>query len=125
MKLIILDGAEAIGGTKLYLQSEGTGLLLDFGINYKRWGLYYEEYLKPRAARGLLDLLALGLAPRVGRLYRPDLFPQGYHPDLPELPVEGVLISHAHLDHCGLLGLLRPEIPVHASALSATIMKAV
>jgi ribonuclease J len=125
MKLIILDGAEAIGGTKLYLQSEGTGLLLDFGINYKRWGLYYEEYLKPRAARGLLDLLALGLAPRVGGLYRSDLFPQGYHPDLPELPVEGVLISHAHLDHCGLLGLLRPEIPVHASALSAAIMKAV
>ncbi|MGQ9734105.1 MAG: MBL fold metallo-hydrolase [Candidatus Bipolaricaulia bacterium] len=125
MRLIILDGAEAIGGTKLYLESWGTGLLLDFGINYKRWGLYYEEYIEPRAARGLLDLLKLGLAPKVAGLYRPDLFPQGYHPDLRELQVDGVLISHAHLDHCGLLGLLRPEIPVHTSALSAAVMKAV
>ncbi len=125
MRLIILDGAEAIGGTKLYLESRGTGLLLDFGINYKRWGLYYEEYIKPRAARGLLDLLKLGLAPKVAGLYRPDLFPQGYCPDLHELQVDGVFISHAHLDHCGLLGLLRPEIPVHTSALSAAVMKAV
>lgn len=125
MRLVVLDGALTVGGTKLYLESGGTGLLLDFGINYKRWGLYFEEYLKPRAARGLLDLLALGLAPPVGGIYRSDLFPQGYHPPLPELPVEGVLISHAHLDHCGLLGLLRPEIPVHASALSAAVMKAV
>ncbi|MCR4404788.1 MAG: MBL fold metallo-hydrolase [Candidatus Acetothermia bacterium] len=125
MRLRILDGATTVGGTKIYLESQGTGLLLDFGINYKRWGLYFEEYLQPRAARGILDLLALGLALPVGGIYRPDLFPQGYHPDLPELPVEGILISHAHLDHCGLLGLLRPEIPVHASALTAAVMKAV
>ncbi|MFQ6089997.1 MAG: MBL fold metallo-hydrolase [Candidatus Bipolaricaulia bacterium] len=125
MRLVILDGAETIGGTKIYLESGGTGLLLDFGINYRRWGLYYEEYIKPRAARGVLDLLTLGLAPQVGGIYRDDLFPQGYRPELPELPAEGVLISHAHLDHCGLLGLLRAEIPVHASALSAAMMKAV
>jgi len=125
MRLIVLDGAETIGGTKIYLESRGTGLLLDFGINYKRWGLYYEEYIKPRAARGILDLLTLGLAPMIGGIYRDDLFPQGYRPKLAELPVDGVLISHAHLDHCGLLGLLRAEIPVHASALSAAMMKAV
>ena len=125
MRLIILDGAAAIGGTKIYLESGGTGLLLDFGINYRRWGLYYEEYIKPRAARGILDLLTLGLAPQVGGIYRDDLFPQGYRPELPELPVEGVLISHAHLDHCGLLGLLRAEIPVHTSGVSAAVMKAV
>ncbi|HIC95859.1 TPA: ribonuclease J, partial [Candidatus Bipolaricaulota bacterium] len=122
MRLIVLDGAETIGGTKIYLESGGTGLLLDFGINYKRWGLYYEEYIKPRAARGLLDLLKLGLAPKIGGIYRDDLFPRGFRPNLSELPTEGVLISHAHLDHCGLLGLLRPEIPIYTSALSAAVM---
>ncbi len=39
-------------------------MLVDFGTNYKRYQQYYEEFVRPRATRGLVDLLALGILPR-------------------------------------------------------------
>ncbi len=125
MRLLVLDGAESIGGTKLYLESGSSAVLLDFGLNYKRWGLYFEEYLQPRAGRGLHDLLKLQIAPLYDGLYRDDLLPQNYKPDYyGRLAPQACLLSHAHLDHCGLVGLLRGDLPIYASPLSAAIMKA-
>lgn len=125
MRVLILDGAETIGGTKLYVESDGEGILLDFGLNYHRWGLYFEEYLQPRAGRGLHDLITLGLAPAYDGLYRDDLLPPDYKPSYHDhLEPQACLLSHAHLDHCGLVGLLGRELPIYASPLSAAIMKA-
>jgi len=42
----------------------------------------------------------------------------------PSLNVEAVLLSHAHLDHCGNLGLLDAKIPVIASPVSIALLKA-
>ncbi|MCS6903063.1 MAG: MBL fold metallo-hydrolase RNA specificity domain-containing protein [Candidatus Bipolaricaulota bacterium] len=124
MRLLILDGAETIGGTKLYVESRHDAVLLDFGLNYHQWGLYFEEYLQPRAGRGLHDLLKLGLAPPYSGLYRHDLLPQNYKPEYKgHLEPSACLLSHAHLDHCGFVGLLRSDLPLCASPLSAAIMK--
>ena len=38
MELRILDGADSIGGTKIFLDTGGARLLLNFGINYKGFG---------------------------------------------------------------------------------------
>jgi ribonuclease J len=38
--------------------------------------------------------------------------------------VEALLISHAHLDHTGNVGLLRGDIPIIASSISVAILKA-
>ncbi|MCS7198300.1 MAG: MBL fold metallo-hydrolase [Candidatus Bipolaricaulota bacterium] len=125
MRLLVLDGAQSIGGTKIYLEEGSVGVLLDFGINYGRWGLYFEEYLKPRSGRGLYDLWALGLIPKVEGLYRRDLMPKDFAPSFEHaLEIHGVFISHAHLDHCGLVGLIREDCPIYTSAMSAAIMKA-
>ncbi|MBI1742908.1 exonuclease [Candidatus Acetothermia bacterium] len=125
MQLLILDGAESVGGTKLYLQSGAAKILIDFGLNYKTWGRYFEEYLQPRAGRGLHDLLKLGVAPAVSGIYRPDLFPKGFSPAYAShFEPTACFVSHAHLDHCGLLGLLQPQLPLYASPISAAIMKA-
>jgi ribonuclease J len=61
VRVRVLDGARTIGGTKIYLESGASAVLLDFGLNYHQWGLYCEEYLHPRAGRGLHDFSSSGL----------------------------------------------------------------
>jgi len=38
--ITVLDGADTIGGNKILLEEEGRGLLLDFGMNFARYGEY-------------------------------------------------------------------------------------
>lgn len=120
-----LDGADTIGGSKLLLEYDDRGVLLDFGLNFARTNMYFEEYLRPRTTTGLLDHVTMGTLPDVKGLYRKDLM----HPDL-ELSgrkvkrVDVVLLSHGHIDHSGDIGFLRLNIPVAASAMTAAIAKA-
>lgn len=127
VKINIIDGARSIGGSKIHLQSGCTGLLLDFGINYNKWGLYYEEFVGPRTARGINDPIRLRLLPYLGNLYRDDIIPDDlYAGDYfrETKQVDAVFVSHAHMDHCGHIGVLREDIPIYCSAMTAVIMKA-
>jgi ribonuclease J len=125
LALTALDGADTIGGSKLLLEYEHRGVLLDFGTNFKRVGKYYEEYLRPRSATGILDHVVMGTLPDVRGLFREDII----HPEVtlsgPLIErVDVVLLSHAHVDHSGDIGFLRSDIPVAASAMTAIIAKA-
>ena len=125
ISLTALDGADTIGGSKLLLEYDGRSLLLDFGTNFKRMGTYYEEYLRPRSATGILDHVTMGTLPDVRGLYREDIV----HPEVMlEGPmvqhIDAVLLSHAHVDHSGDIGFLRNDIPVATSAMTAIIAKA-
>jgi hypothetical protein len=62
MRLLLLEGADSIGGTKIYLEDRGVGVLLDFGINFAGWGLFFEEFLRPRAGRGFDEEWTTALA---------------------------------------------------------------
>jgi ribonuclease J len=125
MRLLLLEGANSVGGTKIYLQEQDVGVLLDFGINYGRWGLFFEEFLRPRVGRGIEDIWKLGLIPKVDGLYRSDLIPRDFQAGYETtLNVQALFLTHAHLDHCGLIGLLRGDLDIYASALSAAIVKA-
>ena len=117
------DGANCIGGNKIYLSDGKDGIFLDFGKNFGKYGRFYEEFLKNRTTRGIHDLLALGLIPELN-IYRRDLVPPDVSLDgYPELPVSAVLLSHAHLDHCGNIGLLPQEVPVFSTPMTAAILK--
>ncbi|MBI2861780.1 MAG: exonuclease [Chloroflexi bacterium] len=127
------DGVGEVGGNKLLLDADGVQLFFDFGTNFNRRSQFFEEYLTPRAARGLLDMLATGTLPPLQGIYRDDLSPPGLDvwsaiPGVePKLAIEpqGILVSHAHLDHCGAISFLRPDIPIYTTAMSALIAKAV
>jgi len=130
VSLTFFDGADCIGGNKVLLEDGGTALLLDFGTNFKAEGMYFDEFLQPRSTFGFSDLLALNVLPPLKGLYRPDLEYPGVweryagHPLCRPVEVQGILLSHAHYDHCGHLAYLRRDVPVYTSLTSAAVCKA-
>jgi ribonuclease J len=133
MKITVYDGAGVIGGNKILLETNGSSFFFDFGISYSIWSSYFEEYLKPRAARGIVDPFKVGLLPPLDGIYRDDFFPSAFnmqdhfegHPEFRKLDLTAVLLSHAHLDHSGHISFLRENIPIYCSPLTAAISKAV
>ncbi len=131
VRLTFYGGINEIGGNKILLEDGGKRLLLDFGFPYKRHKQFYEEYLKPRSGAGLLDPLKMGLLPPLEGLYRDDLVTTGLWEQFQGVPsyrkldgVEGVLLSHAHLDHSGHIAFLKEDIPVYSTLTTAFISKA-
>lgn len=130
IKLTFYDGADCIGGNKILLEDGKAALFLDFGTNFKAESMFFDEFLIPRSSFGFYDLLCLGILPPLKGIYRKDLEYPGVwehfssHPLFREIEVAGVLISHAHVDHCGYLSYLREDVPVVTSLASALIGKA-
>jgi ribonuclease J len=59
------DGASTIGGNKIHLEENGRRILLDFGMNFARYGECYQEFLKERGNRGIYDLINLDMIPKM------------------------------------------------------------
>ncbi|KXB07716.1 hypothetical protein AKJ51_00385 [candidate division MSBL1 archaeon SCGC-AAA382A20] len=99
--LTFYGGVREIGGNKTLFEEGDTKVFLDFGKSFGGEKTYYEQpFLSPRNEEQLLDL---GLLPDVDGIYKDDEPPS----------VDGVLITHPHLDHWGYTCFLDDDIPLY------------
>lgn len=123
-------GADEIGGTKLLLEAGGTRVFLDFGVSFRRQQLFFE--FPTLQARCLEDLLRTRMVPELSGLYRGAGISVVYAESESEYSLAGeqeppafdaVLLSHAHADHAGYLGLLHPDIPIYCSPVTKWMLQ--
>ena len=125
MQLKIYDGAESIGGSKIYLRDGNHGIFLDFGLNFNIMGKYFKEFLQMRSIRGLNDPLEMGLLPKIN-IYRDDLVPSDLSlENFERINLDAILISHAHADHFGSVEFVDFNIPIAGSSITLAIIKAI
>jgi ribonuclease J len=108
-----LGGVAEIGGNKVLVEDGPDRILFDFGPSFSaRAEAFYVDYLQPRTASPVKDLLEFDLLPRVEGLYSREALADS---DLPyRAPeVHAIFVSHAHADHAGHLRLVDPKIPVY------------
>jgi len=127
MKLTFFGGVNEIGGNQILLEEKDTRIFLDFGKSYKEASKYFEEFVGPRAVHGIKDYLELGLIPKIDGLYRKDLIDILKEEkfdffDYKKPSVDGVLLSHAHLDHAGYISFLDEKIPIFCSKKTKIVL---
>src|SRR5208283_1445132 len=119
-------GVHEIGGNKFLLEDEDTRAFLDFGMQMGRANQYYAEYMQPRDLNGMGDLIEFGLLPPLRGLYRQDYARHsGYGDEREETVFDGVLLTHAHLDHAAYIHYLRPDIPIYCTEATKLVIQAI
>lgn len=102
--IIFYGGCNRIGGNKFLVESQGTRLFLDFGKDFAKEKMYYEDpYLEPREVK---HFLALGLLPKIEGLYVGD---EASH------NINGILVSHPHADHYDYIRYTKSDIKIYCS----------
>lgn len=123
--ITIYGGAGEIGGNQILIEDRGAKIWLDFGCPMSRRNRFFDDLMGPRTGLGIGDLLSLGLVPAIKGLYRRDLLPRAWAHLADGEPPLSVLLSHCHLDHSGYLSLLRTDVPVYSSLMTALLAKAI
>jgi len=116
-------GVDEIGGNKVRVSDRTTSIFLDFGMSFSKANDYFSEFLQPRKSNGISDFLELGLLPDIKGIYREDYLKHCGISCEEEPSIDGVLISHAHMDHSAYVHHLREDIPIYVTKQSYLIMK--
>ena len=116
-------GVNDIGGNKFLVKDKDTTLLMDFGMSFSEEGQFFSQFMGARGSNMLTDMFELGILPKIKGMYRRDYAKHvGFGGD-EATEIDGVLLTHAHVDHCAYIPYLRPDIPIYCSEESKLIMQ--
>lgn len=102
MKISCYGGVNEVGGNKFLLAYRDTQVFLDFGKSFERENKFFDfPLLQPFY---ISDLKKIQAIPDLKNLYK-------NNPGAPE--VDGVLVTHPHVDHFGYISLLNGQVPVY------------
>jgi len=122
--LTFYGGVNEIGGNKFLVEDKGTRVFLDFGMQMGKVNEYYGDLLQPRTLNGMGDLFEFGLLPKLEGIYRRDFSKHmGFGDHNKETKCDGILLTHAHVDHAAYIHYLRPEIPIYCTEATKLIMQ--
>ncbi|ALO17449.1 Ribonuclease J 1 [Salinivirga cyanobacteriivorans] len=110
MNLIIHRGSSEIGGTCIELQTASTRILVNFGtplVNKQGGSFHFDQHKHHSVDRLIRD----GILPDIKSAYDSNT------------QIGGLLISHPHADHFGLMQYLSPQIPIWLGKATHEILK--
>ena len=112
MKFIIHRGSHEIGGSCVEASTSNSRILIDFGIPLVslEGQAFDANQLKNKSVP---QLKAEGILPDINGLYKDE-----------QKGIDGILISHSHLDHYGFLQYVSPEIPIYLSQGASLLIEA-
>jgi ribonuclease J len=111
IEIKIHRGSNEIGGSCVELECGNSRILVDFGMPLSDENGDPFDFFKYRNL-SVPDLIRSKVLPDVEGFYEPS-----------ERKIEGVLISHPHFDHYGLLNYIRNDIPVYISEASYDLVE--
>jgi len=128
VKLSFFGGQNEIGGNKILLEDGDTRLFLDFGQSFTAEGNFFDQpFLSPQNTD---DLRLVGAIPDVDGLYKNAGYRTMYDDEgfvgvcgtgEPK-KIMAVLVSHAHTDHAGYLGIIRKDMKFYGSKITKTFL---
>ncbi|PWH05845.1 hypothetical protein DEO23_11665 [Brachybacterium endophyticum] len=129
--LEVHGGVRVIGGTKVLVSTPRARVLLDIGEDIPSGVDLLRDPTRSRPRQALADALRLGAAPRIPGLFDPRAL-EAVGPGAEQLRVLAdpdprptlVVLSHAHIDHDGLLPHLREDVRVLAHADTIALHRA-
>lgn len=118
-------GLRVIGSSKIMVSTPTARVLLDFGLDIPGEVDLFRAPVHERSEHRLRDRLAVGFAPDVPGIYDPLQLPEDSPPGLSDSRETAIFLSHAHIDHDGALGFVRPELPIYAHPDTARLEEAI
>lgn len=117
-------GLREIGASKILVTTGRARVLLDIGLPMGAGSELFGGVVRERPGRELADRLRVGQAPALPGIWDPALLTED-SPLRPRDPRDtAVFISHAHLDHIGMAGLVDPGIPQWATEQTVKVSQA-
>ncbi|MCR8455832.1 MAG: MBL fold metallo-hydrolase [Candidatus Korarchaeota archaeon] len=122
LEVTIYGGVNEIGGNKILISDGESSIFLDFGIPFERMFNYF-GFPRPRP-ESVKQLISLGIIPNIPNLYSVGIEMDNKFDLDPEPEVDGIFISHAHLDHIGYISLISRKVKIYMGACSKCILDA-